>query len=535
MCNVHCICALQMYTSAPDMSCSGPVPGLGPTVPGQNAMGQFCVRRPQPTGLVGPLLATCEHQHSSLAPSDISDATRRASSNNTNTDGTAAIQDEIPEPKKPLLSGAGETDASDDRSATANFPTMDVDTTSRSFDSKAQEKSCGERGPAAAVSLQSLSRNATTVSFSEIKPRHCNPPLEVRRPVVDIRGHGIDVSTRADLTLRYSSSAQVCPPLPEEDSTGQRLMPLVNVAPLTQHTVVPIDRYAQPALGGMEFARPTVPLAHHHRYHSASVFGSTRGYGQTCTLSYWYGGAMPQAASPYTHARQSDYNPYNVFQNLAVDIPNNRDVPSFQCDVPYKGCQQAVRGFPGLRDSSECDLARAVYDNEQASDIIDDIIDKYHRQMMASYCRKETGDLDCNSTTTSADTCALGDEVTRELDPGLLASVGVESYSSEEDRSRHVNAVDGIDAEATIAGGASIPIRQCSSSCSSPADHTHPMSQASTYDVYSWVSEETNAINCLSDFENSSSEDTRNEQDDIVPACLLPENLTSDAPEDEWS
>ena len=595
--------------------------------------GQFCVRRPQPTGLVDPLLTTREHQQSSLAPSDISDATRGAFSNNTNTDGRAAIQDKIPEPTKPLLSGAGETDATDDRSATANFPTMDVDTTSRSFDSTAQEKSGGERGPAAGVSLQSLSRNSTTVSFIEVKSRHCNPPPEVRRPVGDIRGHGIDVSTRAELTLRSSSSAQVCPPLPEEDSTGQRLMPLVNVAPLTQHTAAPIDRYAQPALGAMEFARPTVPMAYHHRYHSASVFGSTGGYGQPCTPSYWYGGAMPQAASPYTQARQSNYNPYNVFQNHAADIPNNRDVPSFQWDLPYGGCQQAMRGFPGLGeftsgvDSANCtgmpatavdlswmsglgsnrtyerpanayhrgpftygltshnvgvcanaelapsdaakadgnqsaqtvgsvpkrgcfvprvsassvrdfvnatgaglcrtqpqaesgsterDLTRAVYDSDKACDIIDE----YHRQMMASYCRKETDDLDCNSTTTSADTCASGDEVTREPDPGQLASVGAGSYSSEGDGSRLVDAVDGNDAEATIAGGASVG--QCSSSsCSSPAGHTHPVSQASTNDVFSCVSEETNAINCLSDFENSSSEDTRNEQDDIVSAIVI--------------
>ena len=643
-----------MYTSVPDMSwcvpslCnifkpdgSGPLPGSGPTtLPRLNTMstwGQFCVRRA--LGDVDPLLTTREHQQSSLAPPDISDATRRAFSTSTNTDGTASLRDGPPAPKKSLLSGAVETDAADNGSATANFATPDVDTTSQTFDSAAQAKIGEESGTAAIVSHQSLSSNSTTVSFIEVKPKICSAPSEVRRSVAHMRGHGIDggISTRAQPTLRYSSTAQVCPPLPEEDATGQRLMPLVNVAPLTQHTTAPIDRYAQPAHGAMEFARQSVPLAYHHRYNTTAVFGSAGGYGQTCTPSYWYGGAMPQAASPYVHARQNEYNPYNVFQNHAADIANSRDAPSFQWDAPYEGCQQTARGYTGLRElpggydpvsctgipttavdlswmsglgsnrtyerpanvyhrgpfrygltspnvgmcanagltpsdaakasgnqgahnlatvpkggcfvprvsstsvrdfvngtgaglcrtepqpasgSSERDIVGAAYDNDKASDIIDE----YHRQMMASYCRKETDDLDCNSTATSTDLCAPADDVTPATDSGQLACVGVVSYSSEGDSSRHVEAAEVDDAEATIAADASVG--QCtSSSCSSPADHTPPVSQASTYDVFSCVSEETNTITCLSDFENSSSEDnTRNEQDDIAPAIVIDED-----------
>lgn len=161
-------------------------------------------------------------------------------------------------------------------------------------------------------------------------------------------------------------------------------------------------------------------------------------------------------------------------------------------------------------------LVTAPYENDRASDIIDE----YHRQMMASYCRKECNDMECNSTAASSYPSSPADGgllMAQTSDPGQLGRddrFGTAVYSSESDRFGQALLGPVVRNNLEVAVARDGAVSRCSSCCSGSVEQDHQVAHVSVQGGFSYDSEETDTINCLSDFENLSSEDTRNPEDD---------------------
>ena len=205
-------------------------------------------------------------------------------------------------------------------------------------------------------------------------------------------------------------------------------------------------------------------------------------------------------------------------------LQNAAKIGYFATKAPAANAGVANSG-PGYRENTPRDtsgtdhyereraLVSAPYENDKASDIIDE----YHRQMMASYCRKECGDVDSNATASSFPSSPADSGHLTGTNPGQLAcgdSYGATAYRSERETSGQ--APPGTDAGSTADGGTARDgvASRCSSCCSGGVEQGQQMSQTPAQGVFSYDSEETETINCLSDFENLSSEDTRNAEDD---------------------